>query len=147
MTSRKLSVLNEVSYLADTDELMANSNGSVKISVANFRKVMSRMDINLIDNTNAYITVLSDSGKTLEASNTSAMTITIDSEDNVPWFDGSNMTIVGVGTGSVTIQGASGVTINKPSSRNLSLSSRYAIASIYRNSANNWTCGGDLALV
>jgi hypothetical protein len=90
-----------------------------------------------------YTAVLSDVGKFVTFSNASAITLTIPLNSTVAYAVGTNIDIVQLGAGQVTIAGAAGVTIN--GTPGLKTRAQYSGASIIQIATNTWVAIGDLA--
>lgn len=89
-----------------------------------------------------YTLVLSDAGKTVRMSNSSARTITIPPNSSVAFPVDTVVNFETVGTGDCTIAAGSGVTIR---SRNgLKLAGQYAVATAHKIGTNEWILAGDL---
>lgn len=89
-----------------------------------------------------YTLVLSDAGKTVRMSNSSARTITIPPNSSVAFPVDTVVNFETVGTGACTIAAGSGVTLR---SRNgLKLAGQYAVATAHKIGTNEWILAGDL---
>jgi hypothetical protein len=100
-------------------------------------------DASFVAKTSDYTIALADSGKTLTVNSSSTVTITIPVNSTVPFAIGTAIDIVGLGSGTVAIAGASGVTVNSKNSW-LKLNSRYSGATIMKIDTNTWVLIGDL---
>jgi hypothetical protein len=99
---------------------------------------------------NAYTLVLGDQGDILLASNGStAGTINIPTDASVNYAVGTQITILQVGTGQITVQAASsgtttvrstGATVAAPKCR-----AQYSAMTIWKQAANLWYAFGDIA--
>lgn len=81
---------------------------------------------------------LADRGRTLEMSNGSARVYTIPAQASVAWLDDTWLNVVRMGTGSLTITAATGVTLNGVSAGSCAIDGRYKGASLRRRSENDW---------
>ena len=90
--------------------------------------------------------VYEDSGKLRAMTNPSPSdtTVTVSSQANVPWTEGTRISIVRLGTGGVTIVGETGVTIN--SLNGLTISGQYGFVDLYRIQQDLWIATGDLTV-
>ena len=83
-----------------------------------------------------------DQGKLLEFNGTFTVTVPLDSTFN---FDvGTNLNLLNIGTGVITIAGAGGVTVN--GSPGLKLSAQWAGATIIKRAANTWVVVGNITI-
>jgi len=92
--------------------------------------------------TDSYTLVLSDSGKQVEISSTSATTLTVPADGAVNFPVGTAVIIVQTNTGQITVSGASGVTVN--ATPGTKLFTRWSVASLVKRGANLWLLAGDL---
>jgi len=92
--------------------------------------------------TTSYTPVLTDTGTILTINNSSPITVTIPPNSSVGFEIGAKIDIVQTGTGQVTVQGGSGVTVN--STPSLSLRAQYSAASCIKTDTDIWVLVGDL---
>jgi hypothetical protein len=98
-------------YVQSSD-LVSNWPGS-SLSVANRIDDVSIKGNGLNDQTGtSYTLILTDAGKTVTFSNASAITLTVPANASVAYPNGTIIRLVNKSTGSVTITGAGGVTVN-----------------------------------
>ena len=90
-----------------------------------------------------YTLALSDAGKIVTCSNTSSITVTVPLYSSIAFPTGTQITIVGINTGQVTIAAASGVTINSAGGA-LKLRVRYSSATLIKTAKNTWLLIGDI---
>ena len=93
--------------------------------------------------TSDYTLAKSDAGKTINASSSSGITITVPANSTTPFNNGQKIEIFRSGTGNVTINGASGVTINSKNS-NRKIAAQYSGCVILKTDTNTWLLIGDL---
>ena len=91
-----------------------------------------------------YTPGISDAGKALVFTNSSAITLTIPAESSTNYTIGQTFLILQKGTGQVTVAGASGVTIHALSG-NSKTSGQYAEARLIKTASNEWLLSGDLS--
>jgi hypothetical protein len=93
-----------------------------------------------------YTTVLADNGKLVTLSNASSITTTIPLNSSVAYPVGAQITFARYGAGSVTIQGASGVTIVSTgvTASQPVLRVQYSSATAIQTSTDNWLVVGDI---
>jgi hypothetical protein len=76
-------------------------------------------------------------------SNANATTLTIPTNDSVPFAVGTQIVVLQTGAGQVTIAGAGGVTVN--GTPGLKLRTQWSLATLIKRSTNAWVVVGDLA--
>lgn len=91
-----------------------------------------------------YTLVLSDAGKLIELSNTSAITLTIPLNSSVAFPVGTQIALQQKSTGQVTVSPAGGVTMNSRLSYN-KLSRQYAGAALIKKATDTWWLEGAIA--
>lgn len=90
-----------------------------------------------------YTLVLGDAGKRIVANKaTTTQVVTVPTNASVAFPVGTVVEFVQKGSGQVEIVGASGVTINTPSSR--TTRTQWAALSIVKEATNEWTLSGDM---
>lgn len=95
-----------------------------------------------------YTFVLTDNrNKLVTASNASAQTYTIPLNSSVAFPVGSAINIIAIGTGQVTIQGASGVTVASTGATSTApkLRVQYSAATLIKVGTDSWYVVGDIA--
>lgn len=95
-----------------------------------------------------YTFVLTDNrNKLVTASNASAQTYTIPLNSSVAFPTGSMINIIAIGTGQVTIQGASGVTVASTGATSAApkLRKQYSAATLIKVGTDSWYVVGDIA--
>jgi hypothetical protein len=91
----------------------------------------------------SYTLVLSDAAKQVEIASGSATTLTVPTNDNVPFPIGTAIVVVQAGAGQVTVAGASGVTVN--ATPGLKLRAQWSVATLVKRATNTWLLTGDVA--
>ena len=99
----------------------------------------NQLSINSISSN--YILALSDASNLVLA--TSALTITVPLNSSAAFAIGTQILFNKSTSGTVSIVGDTGVTVNSPSGAN-QLSSQYSIASIIKLGTDSWVLGGDI---
>lgn len=104
-------------------------------------------DPNLISTINAqtgttYTLAAADIGKVITLSNASPITLTIDTNTNVPISIGASVTLVQYNTGQVTVAGAGGVTLR--ATPGAKLRAQYSAGSLIKIATDEWLLVGDL---
>jgi hypothetical protein len=94
-----------------------------------------------------YTTVLADNGKLVTLTNASPITATIPLNSSVAYPVGAQITFARYGAGTVTIQGAGGVTIvsTATTAAQPTLRAQYSSATAIQTSTDNWLVVGDIA--
>lgn len=88
----------------------------------------------------SYTLALSDAGKQVEYTGSTAVTFTVPANATVAFGIGTVISLYLAGTGPLTIGGAAGVTINSPSG--FRLTTQYAAASLVQRATNVWVLSG-----
>jgi len=91
----------------------------------------------------SYTLVLTDAGKVLPVSNSSANTVTVPLNSSVAFPTGTAVTLVQTGAGQTSITGASGVAVNSEGSR-LKLKGQYAATTLLKTDTDTWVAFGNL---
>lgn len=89
----------------------------------------------------SYTLVLSDAGRMIEISNTSAITLNVPLDSSVNFGTGTQINILQTNTGQITVVGAGGVTIN--GNPGLKLRAQWSFATLIKRAANTWVLAGD----
>lgn len=92
-----------------------------------------------------YTLGLSDLGGMVELSNTSPITVTVPLNSAVAFTIGDRIDLLQTNTGQVTVQGASGVTVNSESSKT-KLNGRWAAATLIKRDTNTWVLIGNIVV-
>ena len=90
-----------------------------------------------------YTFVLTDGGKLVTASNGSAQTYTVPPNSSVAFPTGTTITIIGIGSGKVTLAQGSGVTINSKDSEK-AIDGQHASVTIIKTATDTWQLVGAL---
>lgn len=92
-----------------------------------------------------YTLVLSDAQKLITLNNGSAITITVPTNASVAFPVGTVIALAQLGVGLVTVEGASGVTINGATPGDEDLSGQWATAALAKLDTDTWVLSGGLA--
>jgi hypothetical protein len=94
-----------------------------------------------------YTFVLTDNGKLITASNASAQTYTIPLNSSVAYAIGSQINLIQIGAGQVTMVGAAGVTVasNAATAAQPKCRNQYAAATLIKVATDTWYVIGDIA--
>ena len=94
--------------------------------------------------TSASVTaVLADDGKLVTMSNASANTFTIPPNSSVAYGIGTQINVMQLGAGTVTITAGAGVTLNSDGAK-LKTNAQYAVATCCKIATNTWVVVGNL---
>lgn len=91
-----------------------------------------------------YTTVLTDDGKLVTCDNASAITLTIPPNSSVAYGVGTQINIMQLGAGQVTITAGAGVTIRSANSR-LKTTAQYSVATCVKIATDTWVAVGSLS--
>lgn len=91
-----------------------------------------------------YTAALSDDGKLITLDNGSAIALTIPPNGTVAFGIGTQINIMQLGAGQVTITPGAGVTIRSAGSK-LKTSAQYAVATCVKIASDTWVAVGNLA--
>lgn len=91
-----------------------------------------------------YTTVLSDDGKLITCDNGSAIALTIPPNSSVSYGIGTQINIMQLGAGQVTITAGVGVTLRSAGSK-LKTSAQYAVVTCAKIATDTWVVVGNLA--
>jgi hypothetical protein len=91
-----------------------------------------------------YTLAVGDAGQLVTLTNASAITLTVPTNASVPFAIGTQITITRAGSGSLTVVGDTGVTVN--STDGLSkLRVQWSSATLIKSNTNSWILIGDLS--
>ena len=91
-----------------------------------------------------YTLVATDAGDLVTLTNASAIALTVPTNATVPFATGTQITITRAGSGSVTVAGAVGVTVNSADSF-LKLRAQWSSATLIKTGTNSWILIGDIS--
>ena len=91
----------------------------------------------------SYTLVLADAFKTVTSSNGSAQTITIPLNSSVAFAVGDRVDIIMLGSGTTSVTGASGVTVNGVNGGTGAIAAQYAAVSCVKLATNTWVLMGN----
>ena len=89
-----------------------------------------------------YTTVLSDDGKLVTCDNASAIALTIPPNSSVAYGIGTQINIMQLGAGQVTITAGAGVTLRSAGSK-LKTNAQYAVATCCKIATDTWVVVGN----
>ena len=91
-----------------------------------------------------YTTVLADDGKLITADNASPIALTIPPNSSVAYGIGTQINIMQLGAGQVTITAGAGVTLRSAGSK-LKTGAQYAVATCAKIASDTWVVVGNLS--
>ena len=103
----------------------------------------AQLEINAQTGT-TYTLALTDAGKLVTLSNASAISLTVPTNTNVAFPTGTQVNMVQLGAGRVTVAGDTGVTVN--SALGLKTRVQYSVITCIKTATNTWLLTGDSAV-
>jgi hypothetical protein len=91
----------------------------------------------------AYTSVIGDAFKTVTMSNGSANKLTIPPNSSVAYAVGDRIDVVMLGSGTTSIQGGSGVTVNAVSTGTVAIAAQFAAVSCLKIATDTWVAMGN----
>jgi len=91
-----------------------------------------------------YTLVATDAGDLVTLTNASAIALTVPTNATIPFATGTQITITRAGSGSVTVAGAVGVTVNSADGF-LKLRAQWSSATLIKTGTNSWILIGDIS--
>ena len=91
----------------------------------------------------SYTTVLADDGKLITLDNAASITLTIPPNSSVAYGIGTQLNLMALAAGVVTITAGAGVTIRSDGSK-LKLNAQYAVATVLKIASDSWVAVGNL---
>jgi hypothetical protein len=92
----------------------------------------------------SYTTVLGDDGKLITLDNAASIALTIPPNSSVAYGIGTQINVMQLGAGVVTITAGAGVTLNSAGSK-LKTNGQYAVATCCKIATNVWVVVGNLS--
>jgi hypothetical protein len=92
--------------------------------------------------TGNYTLTLADAGKAVELDSATAATLTVPANGTVAFPVGTVIEVLRLGTGTLALAPAAGVTLRTPSS--LTLRAQYSSAILRKRAGDEWVVAGDL---
>ena len=121
---------------------MVDFVASTVLSAAALDSAFNQVEINAQTGT-SYPLILSDQGKLVTLNNASAIALTVPLNNTVAFPTGTQIGLLALGTGQVTVAGASGVTVN--ATPGLKIRTRYSMAVLIKIDTNSWVLAGDVS--
>lgn len=91
-----------------------------------------------------YTTVLTDDGKLVTCDNAAAIALTIPPNSSIAYGIGTQINIMQLGAGQVTITAGAGVTLRSAGSK-LKTNAQYAVATCCKIATDTWVVVGNLS--
>lgn len=91
-----------------------------------------------------YTTVLADDGKLITCDNAAAIALTIPPNSSVAYGIGTQLNIMQLGAGQVTITAGAGVTLRSAGTK-LKTSAQYAVATCVKIATDTWVVVGNVS--
>ena len=91
-----------------------------------------------------YTLAVGDAGELVTLANASAITLTVPTNASVPFAIGTQITITRAGSGSLTVVGDTGVTVNSADGF-LKLRSQWSSGTLIKTNTNSWILIGDIS--
>ncbi len=136
--------------LSEANDETENNSTSISINLAG-TDVNVAIDLVTPDSlittnrqTTDYILVLTDADKLIELNSASAISVTVPPNSSVAFPIGTTILVTQYGAGTASVVAGSGVTIRSAGGA-LSLSARYAGASLIKIATNEWYLNGSIA--
>ena len=92
----------------------------------------------------SYTTVLTDDGKLITADNAASIALTIPPNSSVAYGIGTQINVMQLGAGTVTITAGAGVTLRSDGSK-LKTNAQYAVATCCKIATDTWVVVGNLS--
>lgn len=100
---------------------------------------------NLLTKSSSHVLELSDAGRTIEITASTANTISIPTNASVPFLVGTQISFIQIGAGQTSFIPADELTVTILSKNsNKKISSRYSPATLIKRDTNTWVLVGDL---
>ena len=147
-----------IGHTSDTDAIAIASNGVVTFSQVPVLPDDTIETADIQDNAvtpakiagavnaqtgTAYTSVIGDAFKTVTMSNGSANKLTIPPNSSVAYAVGDRIDVVMLGSGTTSIQGGSGVTVNAVSTGTVAIAAQFAAVSCLKIATDTWVAMGN----
>lgn len=120
---------------------MVDFVSSTVLAAQDLDDAFNQVEINAQTGT-SYTLVLSDQGGMVSLSNVSPITLTVPTNAAVTYGVGTQIALLQLGAGQVTVSGASGVTVNgTPGTK---LRTQYSMAVLIKVATDSWVLAGDV---
>lgn len=96
--------------------------------------------------TTSYLILASDENSLIQITSASATTVTVPTDATTNFSVGTQIIIVQMGTGQVTVAAVTPGTTSVNGANGLKTNAQYSIISLFKVAANSWVVGGDTTL-
>jgi hypothetical protein len=93
--------------------------------------------------TSSYTLVIGDGGTIVQMNSSSGLTLTVPNESTVPFLIGTQIAVIQINTGQVTVSGEAGVTVN--GNPGLKLVGQWSFATLVKRASNAWILYGQIS--
>lgn len=122
--------------------VVATTNNTLTMSNKTLTSPIINLSLNPQTGT-TFIPALSDNGKLVTLSNTSAITVTVPTNTTVSYATGAQINLLQLGAGQVTVVGDTGVTVY--GTPGLKFRAQYSAATLIKLDTDTWLLTGDLS--
>jgi hypothetical protein len=125
-------------YTADTDTLWFYDGSGWRLASA----TLGALNVRTIGGSSSYTLLITDGGKFIQISFATAVTLTVPTNASVAFPIGTQVNIMQLGAGQITIGGA-GVTFQSSGSK-LKTTDQYSVATLIKTDTDTWVAVGNL---
>ena len=131
-------------YSAPTIGSTSIASGATVTTIAGLTLTAPVVNLSINEQTGtSYTVALSDNGKLVTLSNAGAITVTVPTNDSAAYATGSQINLVQLGAGTVSVVGDSGVSVL--GTPGLNFRAQYSSATLIKINTNSWLLAGDLS--
>jgi hypothetical protein len=131
-------------YSAPTIGSTSIASGATVTTIAGLTLTAPVVNLSINEQTGtSYTVALSDNGKLVTLSNAEAITVTVPTNDSAAYATGSQINLVQLGAGTVSVVGDSGVSVL--GTPGLNFRAQYSSATLVKINTNSWLLAGDLS--
>lgn len=126
-------------YTSDTDTLWFYDGSAWRLASA----TLGALNVRTIGGSASYTFVIGDAGKFIQITFATAITLTVPTNASVAFPIGTQINIMQLGAGQITIGGA-GVTFQSSGGK-LKTTDQYSVATLIKTDTDTWVASGNLA--